>query len=103
MLNNNNKLILQSQFTEKGFTKAENSEQNVVSLLFLFTLKNRDIYDKTNSFLLQFDNINFERSMIAEQHMCNIEKILGEFILFCKKREYDQTGEPYRMHCLCFT
>ena len=30
--------ILQSQFTEKGFKKAENSEQNVVFLLFLFTL-----------------------------------------------------------------
>ena len=32
--------ILQSQFTEKGFKKAENSEQNVVLLLFLFTLEN---------------------------------------------------------------
>ena len=30
--------ILQSQFTEKGFKKAENSEQNVVLLLLLFTL-----------------------------------------------------------------
>ena len=29
--------FLQSQFTEKGFKKAENSEQNVVLLLFLFT------------------------------------------------------------------
>ena len=35
--------ILQPQFTEKGFKKAENSEQNVVLLLFLFTL------DKTNA------------------------------------------------------
>ena len=32
--------ILQSQFIEKGFKKAENSEQNVVLLLFLFTLNN---------------------------------------------------------------
>ena len=32
--------ILQSQFIEKGFKKAENCEQNVVLLLFLFTLKN---------------------------------------------------------------
>ena len=31
-------LRIQSQFTEKGFKKAENSEQNVVLLLFLFTL-----------------------------------------------------------------
>ena len=30
--------ILQSQFIEKGFKKTENSEQNVVLLLFLFTL-----------------------------------------------------------------
>ena len=29
--------ILQSEFIEKGFKKAENSEQNVVLLLFLFT------------------------------------------------------------------
>ena len=29
--------ILPSQFIEKGFKKAENSEQNVVLLLFLFT------------------------------------------------------------------
>ena len=31
--------ILQSQFSEKGFKKAENSKQNVVLLLFLFTLQ----------------------------------------------------------------
>ena len=31
--------FLQSQFTEKGFKKTENSEQNVVLLLFLFMLK----------------------------------------------------------------
>ena len=32
--------FLQSQFTEKGFKKAENSERvNVVLLLFLFMLK----------------------------------------------------------------
>ena len=31
--------ILQSQFIEKGFKKAENCEQNVVLLLFLFTLE----------------------------------------------------------------
>ena len=30
--------ILQSKFIEKGFKKAENSQQNVVLLLFLFTL-----------------------------------------------------------------
>ena len=30
--------FLQSQFTEKGFKKTENSEQNVVLLLFLFKL-----------------------------------------------------------------
>ena len=30
--------ILQSQFIEKSFKKAENSEQNVVLFLFLFTL-----------------------------------------------------------------
>ena len=30
--------ILQSQFTEKGFKKTENSEQNVVLLLFSVTL-----------------------------------------------------------------
>ena len=30
--------ILQSQFTEKGFKKTENSEQNELVLLFLFTL-----------------------------------------------------------------
>ena len=30
--------ILQSQFIEKGLKKAKNSEQNVVILLFLFTL-----------------------------------------------------------------
>ena len=35
--------ILQSQFTEKGLKKAENSEQNVVLLLFLFRLKKRYI------------------------------------------------------------
>ena len=34
--------ILQSQFIEKGFKKAENSEQNVVLLLFLFTLHHWD-------------------------------------------------------------
>ena len=33
--------ILQSQFTEKGFKKTENSKQNVVLLLFLFTLESR--------------------------------------------------------------
>ena len=33
--------IFQSQFTEKGFKKAENSEQNGVLLLFLFTLETR--------------------------------------------------------------
>ena len=33
--------ILQSQFIEKGFKKTENSEENVVLLLFLFTLVNR--------------------------------------------------------------
>ena len=32
--------ILQSQFIEKGVRKAEYSEQNVMLLLFLFTLKN---------------------------------------------------------------
>ena len=31
--------ILQSKFIEKGFKKAENSEQIVVLLLFLFTLQ----------------------------------------------------------------
>ena len=30
--------ILQSQFTEEGFKKTENSKQNVVLLLFVFTL-----------------------------------------------------------------
>ena len=30
--------FLQSQFTEKGFKKTEISEQNVLLLLFLFTL-----------------------------------------------------------------
>ena len=30
--------IIQSQVIDKGFKKAENSEQNVVLLLFLFTL-----------------------------------------------------------------
>ena len=30
--------ILQAQFIEKGFKKAENPEQNVELLLFLFTL-----------------------------------------------------------------
>ena len=30
--------ILQSQFIEKDFKKSENSEQNVVLLLWLFTL-----------------------------------------------------------------
>ena len=30
--------ILQSQFTERGFKEIENSEQNVVLLLFSFTL-----------------------------------------------------------------
>ena len=39
-----NKIVLfnkiQSQFIEKGFKKAENSEQNVVLLLFLLTLEN---------------------------------------------------------------
>ena len=34
---------LRSQFTEKGFKKAENSEQNVMLLLFLFTL---DFYSR---------------------------------------------------------
>ena len=33
--------ILQSQFSEEDFKKAENSEQNVVLLLFLFTLDDR--------------------------------------------------------------
>ena len=32
-------LTLQSRFIEKGFKKAENSEQNVALLLFLFTLE----------------------------------------------------------------
>ena len=32
--------ILQSHFIEKGFKKTENSEQNVVLLLFLFTPDN---------------------------------------------------------------
>ena len=31
--------ILQSQFIKKGFKKADNFEQNVVLLLFLFTLE----------------------------------------------------------------
>ena len=31
--------ILQSQFIEKGFKRTENSEQNAVLLLFLFTLE----------------------------------------------------------------
>ena len=31
--------FLPSQFTEKGFKKTENSEQNVVLLLLFFTLK----------------------------------------------------------------
>ena len=35
--------IVQSQFIEKGFKKAENSEQNGVLLLFLFTLDVRHI------------------------------------------------------------
>ena len=30
--------ILQSQFTEKGFKKAKNYEQNVALMLILFTL-----------------------------------------------------------------
>ena len=33
----------QSQFIEKVFKKAENSEQNVVLLLFLFTLDQRTL------------------------------------------------------------
>ena len=32
--------VLQSHFIEKGFKKTENSEQNVVLLLFLFTPDN---------------------------------------------------------------
>ena len=39
--------ILQSQFIEKGFKESENSEQNVVLLLWLFTLdKNRRKWKK---------------------------------------------------------
>ena len=38
--------IVQSQFTEKGFKKAKNSEQNVVLLLFLFTLDGYKFNDK---------------------------------------------------------
>ena len=49
--------ILQSQFIEKGFKKAENSEQNVVLLLFLFTL------DKTPSFS---DKLQNEMSEVIE-------------------------------------
>ena len=37
-------IILQSQFIEKGFKKAENSERvNVVLLLFLFTLDSKSL------------------------------------------------------------
>ena len=36
--------ILQSQFTEKGFKKAETSEQNVVLLLFLFCTRSFHVY-----------------------------------------------------------
>ena len=41
--------ILQSQFIEKGFRKAENSEQNVVLLLFLFTLDQNNDNGKQNT------------------------------------------------------
>ena len=40
--------ILQSQFIEKGFKKAENYEQNVVLLLFLFTLDQNNDNGKQN-------------------------------------------------------
>ena len=38
--------ILQSQYIEKGFQKAENSEQNVVLQLFLFTLEFQECMQK---------------------------------------------------------
>ena len=41
------KSILQSQFIEKGFKKAENSKQYVVLLLFLFTQK-EELVDPPN-------------------------------------------------------
>ena len=48
--------FLQSQFTEKGFKKTENSEQNVVLLLFLFTLKS------DASFVLGFEGATLKYS-----------------------------------------
>ena len=45
--------ILQSEFIEKGFKKAENSEQNVVLLLFLFTLGVKSFWEKNKENLIQ--------------------------------------------------
>jgi len=57
--------ILQSQFIQKGFKKAENSEQNMVLLLFLFTLV---------TYLLTIDiiptNIFIVRCLLLRCHSC---------------------------------
>ena len=49
--------ILQSQFTEKGFKKAKNSEQNVVLLLFLFTLNGYSFSDRQSTERDQLDDV----------------------------------------------
>ena len=52
--------IIQSQFIEKGFQEDENSEQNVVLLLFLFTL---DLQS-------QFIEKGFKKDENSEQNVC---------------------------------
>ena len=54
--------ILQSQFIEKGFKKAKNFEQNVVLLLFSFTL------DRQPSFS---DKLQYEMSEVLKSSTLN--------------------------------
>ena len=70
--------ILQSRFTEKGFKKAENSEQNVALLLFLITLEHtKSSSSKTECYsLVQLDLVlslsKFSlRALAASPYICS--------------------------------
>ena len=75
--------ILQSQFTEKGFKRAENYKQNVVLLLFLFTLTN--LLSSQKYFVIT--NTLFSRQTFCRsKHFCRNKSWVLSQQNFCYKK-----------------
>ena len=105
--------ILQSQFTEKGFKKTENSAQNVVLLLFLYMLDNFPVSQcYGNCGLLLINNkegvvvwaekgeVGEEKESLSEHETCaNLDQCC--FLMISRTILLKEFGHGTMNSCIC--